>query len=128
MVEMANQVPALLSHDLQTVSQPAAYSFIQDTRKICSGLHATSGAGKTRSIFEYLSQNCGLYFVAKPTTNNYGSKDLEALLGAFGRNYTEETFATIPMGDSQEQDYQQRLQARKKQGASQTSERWRNTL
>jgi len=113
-ITMANQVPALLLHDLQTVSQRAAYNFIQDTRDICSGLYATSGAGKTRSIFEYLSQNFGLYFVAKPTTNNYGSKDLEALLGAFGRNYAEETFATIPMGDSQEQDYQQRLQARKK--------------
>ena len=107
-ITMANGVPALLLHDLRTVGQQEAFNFIDSTRDICSGLYATSGAGKTRSIFEYLTQHFGLYFVAIPK-NNYGSKDLDALLLAFGRNYTRETFATIPMIDSQEKDYQQRL-------------------
>jgi hypothetical protein len=57
------------------------YKHIEKTSKLgATALYGTSGAGKTRSIFEYLSHNRGLYFVADKT-RNLGSRDLVLLLG-----------------------------------------------
>jgi len=76
--------PSLLLHNLanldaSTVKEKAVYKFIDTTRNMCSGLYGTSGAGKTRSAYEYLSLNFGLYFVAN-TTNDPGSQDLSKLI------------------------------------------------
>jgi hypothetical protein len=67
------------------------YEYIKDTRKQRAGaLYGTSGAGKTRSIFEYLSLNFGLYLVPSTTEEwdceamDFGSFDLSTVLRMLG--------------------------------------------
>ena len=67
---MEMNVPSLLLYDLHNERHKSTevYKFIDETKDICSGLYGTSGAGKTRSIYEYLSHNYGFYFVAETET------------------------------------------------------------
>ncbi|CAB9518756.1 expressed unknown protein [Seminavis robusta] len=58
------------------------YEHIEANKGGMIGLYGTSGAGKTRSVLEYLSRNLGLYFVAS-TKHDAGSRDLEKALEAF---------------------------------------------
>jgi hypothetical protein len=97
-------VPCLLLHGLDNLDQgelssTKAYQFIDETKDTCSALYGTSGAGKTRSVYEYLSQNFGLYFVAK-TTNDPGSKDLQRLMILF--KHFRAAYA-LDSGDSQDE-------------------------
>ena len=48
-------------------------------------LYGTSGAGKTRSVFEYLSHNKGFYFLSHDLKRNPGSGDLIYVMKEFGR-------------------------------------------
>jgi hypothetical protein len=80
-------IPCLLLHGLDDLDQDElssrkVYQFIDETKDTCSALYGTSGAGKTRSVYEFLSKNFGLYFVAK-TINDPGSKDLHRLMILF---------------------------------------------
>jgi hypothetical protein len=81
--------PCLLLYDLENAKHKdnLVYKHIDYCKgKQPSALYATSGAGKTRSIFEYMSQNYGLYFVAHlvgDTTVQVGSTDLMRLLTRF---------------------------------------------
>ena len=80
--------PCLLLHDLENPShkQKAIYKFIdQNAKDHANGLYGTSGAGKTRSLWEYLSHNYGLYFVAN-TQNDAGSRDMQTIINWFGAN------------------------------------------
>ncbi|CAB9502645.1 expressed unknown protein [Seminavis robusta] len=85
--------PSLLLHGLQNTNckNSEVYKFIDDTKDVCSGLYGTSGAGKTRSIYEYLSHSFGLYFVAN-TTYDPGSKDLSMLIEAYDGHRTKNHF------------------------------------
>ncbi|CAB9518033.1 expressed unknown protein [Seminavis robusta] len=78
--------PCLLVHDLENPShkEKTVYKHIEANKGSCIGLYGTSGVGKTRSTFEYLSHNFGLYFVAS-TRHDAGSSDLENLLIWFKR-------------------------------------------
>jgi len=88
----SENVACLLLHDLHKLSKDHLLSsskvskWIDDTRDTCSALYGTSGAGKTRSVYEYLSANYGLYFVAS-TKNDPGSKDLYRLIQLFATLY-----------------------------------------
>ena len=79
------QIPSLLLYDLQDDDHKTkdVYRFIDESRGFCSGLYGTSGAGKTRSIYEYLSHNFGLYFLAG-AGNDPGSVDLSYVVDRFG--------------------------------------------
>lgn len=74
--------PSLLLHDLQNGkhTEREAYKYIHHHQLNAPiGLFAVSGAGKTRTIFEYLSHNFGFFFVAD-TKNNPGSMDFSLFL------------------------------------------------
>eukprot|EP00978_Attheya_sp_CCMP212_P019009 scaffold52711_cov63-Attheya_sp.AAC.2 len=106
-------VPCLLLHGLDNLDQDElsstkAYQFIDETKDTCSALYGTSGAGKTRSVYEYLSQNFGLYFVAK-TTNDPGSKDLDRLMILF-KNFRAAN--ALDGGDSQDETAKLKLSQR----------------
>jgi hypothetical protein len=79
----AGPFPSLLLYDLENPKgkDTAVYKHI-DARKDrgATALYGTSGAGKTRSIFEYLSHNKGFYFLAGDHEKNAGSQDLETIL------------------------------------------------
>jgi len=94
--------PCLLLHDLENQNHRDSdvYKFIDNNNDISTGLYGTSGAGKTRSVFEYLSHNFGLYFVAS-TRNDAGSRDLERLLQLF-RNLNIHLLA---VGNSQNEQF-----------------------
>jgi len=89
----------LLLYDLKNPQHKTtdAYKFIEKTRDTCRGLYGTSGAGKTRSIFEYLSHNYGLYFVAS-IENDPGSDDLPRIMRKF---YTYNSQNLLSDADSQ---------------------------
>ena len=61
---------AVLLHDLDPdkdtpILQTNAYKYIEHTKQQGLGfLYGTSGAGKTRTIFEHLSRHKGFYFVS----------------------------------------------------------------
>lgn len=65
-------------HDTDAqLSQPAVHDHINAVKlQGPSFLYGTSGAGKTRSVFEYLSRNKGFYLLAHDFTRNAGSRDL----------------------------------------------------
>mmetsp|Transcript_19707 Transcript_19707/g.47578 ORF Transcript_19707/g.47578 Transcript_19707/m.47578 type:complete len:864 (+) Transcript_19707:200-2791(+) len=75
--------PADLAEDGQSrhyniFSQPQAYRRIEEKiRNHPSFLYGTSGAGKTRTVFEYLSVNKGMYFLGSSdySSKNPGSED-----------------------------------------------------
>jgi hypothetical protein len=74
--------PSLILRDLENEIHKTkpVYKYIDISQKKGPiGLHGTSGAGKTRSVFEYLSHNFGFYFVVE-TENNPGSEDVALLL------------------------------------------------
>jgi hypothetical protein len=74
--------PSLILRDLENINHKtkAVYKYIDTSQKKGPiGLYGTSGAGKTRSVFEYLSHNFGFYFVVE-TENNPGSEDVALLL------------------------------------------------
>jgi len=76
-----------LLHDLENEGHKdkPVYKHIDTTRNVRpTALYGTSGAGKTRSVFEYLSHNHGLFFVASDHEKNAGSEDLTTLLAMFG--------------------------------------------
>ena len=51
---------ATLAADLEAVRVAFTYRHIESTAPLgCSALYATSGAGKTRSVFEFLSHTSG---------------------------------------------------------------------
>ena len=51
---------------IEQYKQSDVYAFIEETTTvICSGLYGTSGAGKTRAVYEYLSHNFGFYCLAQ---------------------------------------------------------------
>lgn len=63
------------------ISQPNAYKHIDKWQH--DGpvfLFGTSGAGKTRTVFEHLSRNKGFYLLAGDMANNPGSADLHSVL------------------------------------------------
>lgn len=76
--------PSLLLHDLQNEEhkETSGYKCIEESQKIGPiALYGTSGAGKTRTIFEYLSHNYGFYWsAAADQTVNPGSKDVAFLI------------------------------------------------
>jgi hypothetical protein len=77
-----NKQPSLLLHDLKDVSrkESPAYKYIDETQiRGPHGLYGTSGAGKTRTAFEYLAHNYGFYFVVDKN-HNPGSLDVALLL------------------------------------------------
>jgi len=94
--------PCLLLHDLENQNHRDSdvHKFIDNNNDISTGLHGTSGAGKTRSVFEHLSHNFGLHFVAS-TRNDAGSRDLERLLQLF-RNLNIHLLA---VGNSQNEQF-----------------------
>ncbi|KAG7350242.1 hypothetical protein IV203_009602 [Nitzschia inconspicua] len=77
-------IPSLLLYDLKNDDHKTtnAYKFIDESKGFCSGLYGTSGAGKTRSVYEYLSHNFGFYFLAN-ASKDPGSGDLVNVLGWF---------------------------------------------
>jgi hypothetical protein len=79
------EFPSLLLHDLDKANMNTpAHNTIQGTRQVGPlYLYGTSGAGKTRSIFENLSQNKGFYFVCDDFLRNPGSKDLHRAMKVF---------------------------------------------
>lgn len=104
-------VPSLLLHNLpgqddilEQYKQSDVYAFIEETTDLCSGLYGTSGAGKTRAIYEYLSHNFGFYFVAN-TNNDPGSKDLGRLVTMFSQFNSYSTLESLTYVDeSQSQE------------------------
>ena len=63
--------PSLLMYDLgkdkEAHKAATSYKYIAETKEKGPGaLYGTSGAGKTRSVLEYLSYNKGLYLAASP--------------------------------------------------------------
>ena len=73
--------PSLLLHKLGELehSKSESYAYIENHKYIGpTAFYGTSGAGKTRSLLEYLSHNKGLYFVPLETIpeNEPGSQDL----------------------------------------------------
>jgi hypothetical protein len=75
--------PSFLLYDLENElhKDKLVYKHIAATSSVTpTALYGTSGAGKTRSVFEYLSHNHGLFFVASDHERNAGSKDLTFLL------------------------------------------------
>ena len=76
--------PSLLLHDLQNVEhkETGGYKYIDSSQKIGPiALYGTSGAGKTRTIFEYLSHNYGFYLSAgADPLSNPGSEDVPFLI------------------------------------------------
>jgi hypothetical protein len=78
----AENVAGLLLHDLcnDEHKERDVYKHIaKANRRGPTALYATSGGGKTRSIFEYLSHNVGFYFVANKS-RNAGSEDIRRLI------------------------------------------------
>uniref|UniRef100_A0A7S2XMP4 Uncharacterized protein n=1 Tax=Attheya septentrionalis TaxID=420275 RepID=A0A7S2XMP4_9STRA len=86
-----NESPSLLLYDLVNDShkENAAYNYIHcSQRNGPIGMYGTSGAGKTRTAFEYLAQNYGLYFVVDKTQNP-GSWDFTLLLLSVEKKLTK---------------------------------------
>ncbi|KAG7337312.1 hypothetical protein IV203_030143 [Nitzschia inconspicua] len=87
--------PSLLLHDLQNEEhkETSGYKYIDESQKIGPiALYGTSGAGKTRTIFEYLSHNYGFYLsAAADQTINPGSKDVVFLI-----QHCSEVMSPIP--------------------------------
>ena len=90
-----NKIPAnpmnesrasLLLYDLEGSNHKDGdgYKYIQESQGTGPiSLYGTSGAGKTRAIFEYLSHNYGIYLNANADDlQNPGSKDVSILLDA----------------------------------------------
>lgn len=77
-------IPSLLLHDLENSKHQntEAYKYIHRSQQTGpSALYGTSGAGKTRTIFEYLSHNFGYYLSAGANPrNNPGSEDVRSLI------------------------------------------------
>jgi hypothetical protein len=103
--------PCLLLYDLKNAKHKdnLVYKHIDFCkREQPSALYTTSGAGKTRSIFEYLSQNYGLYFVAHlegGPEEQVGSADLMGVLTRFISYGT----ATAPTQNSEELEGAQKI-------------------
>jgi len=89
--------PSLLLYDLDTLNvqqlverkNKGVYQYIEATRWTSPGvLYGTSGAGKTRSVLEYLSHNYGIYLTCVSERNHLlntpkadpGSADLREVL------------------------------------------------
>ncbi|CAB9511448.1 expressed unknown protein [Seminavis robusta] len=76
--------PSLLLFDLENERHKVtrAYQYIDTSQKVAAiNLYGTSGAGKTRSIFEYLSHNYGFYLNAgADAIYNPGTMDFKSLL------------------------------------------------
>lgn len=73
------EFPCLLLHDLKAEKHKASEVYKEIAKGAKIGpyyLYGTSGAGKTRSIFEYLSHNKGFYLLSHDTNRNPGSGDL----------------------------------------------------
>eukprot|EP00978_Attheya_sp_CCMP212_P032161 scaffold124113_cov55-Attheya_sp.AAC.2 len=84
--------PSLLLYDLENNShkQSDAYKYIDRSQTNGPiGIYGTSGAGKTRTAFEYLAQNYGYYFVVDKTLNP-GSWDVTILLHEPGQQESKE--------------------------------------
>ena len=102
-------IPSLLLYDL--LNEDAAkgtnvYSFIEKNKNSgVTQLYGTSGAGKTRSIFEYLSHNKGIYLIAAISKNQPGSQDLDFVTNVHG--------SAAPLGNTSATDcgyvFRQRL-------------------
>jgi hypothetical protein len=76
--------PSMLLHGLgdEAHKTTEAYKHIATAKDAdITALYATSGAGKTRSLLEYLSHNFGVYLVVD-TDRNPGSQDMCALLSS----------------------------------------------
>jgi hypothetical protein len=69
----------------------------------CSILCNTSGAGKTRLIFEGLCKHWGFYFVAAQDTNGIGAPDLEIMIERMGTSsgWTDDIFKDGEVKDFQ---------------------------
>lgn len=71
--------PSLLMYDLENNDNKISevYKHISETKTRVEGsaLYGTSGIGKTRKIFEYLSHNKGFYLLSGDSTRNAGSLD-----------------------------------------------------
>jgi len=89
--------PSLLLFDLENKANKGTdgYDYIHNSQQVAPiALYGTSGAGKTRTIFEYLSHNYGFYL--NPGADhlfNPGSQDVIALL-----NLWEQMVQPIPSG------------------------------
>ena len=81
---LSSSRPSLLLHGLDNFdapSQPEAYAHIEKAQPVApTFLYGTSGAGKTRTVFEHLSKKKGFYFLAHDFKRNPGSRDLSCLL------------------------------------------------
>lgn len=69
----------LLFHDLHNEEAPKtpAFEYIEECGSNGpAALYGTSGVGKTRVVFEYLSRNKGIYLVSQPSPRDPGSEDL----------------------------------------------------
>jgi hypothetical protein len=78
----AGPFPSLLLYDLENLKckNTAVYQHIEARKdQAATALYGTSGAGKTRSIFEYLSHNKGFSFLAGGHEKHSGSQDLESI-------------------------------------------------
>jgi len=76
-------VPSMLLWDLRNDEHKNSdvYRYIDSNKdKAPTALYGTSGAGKTRAIFEYLSHNKGLYLLAGTSKRDPGSEDLRFIL------------------------------------------------
>ena len=99
--------PILLLSDLDNAVHNAdykesdAYKYIKRYKEIYArAFYATSGAGKTRRIFEYLSINRGLYFLggAAGLVGNWGSSDLQhCYCDGLESNSSDENYNTVTM-------------------------------
>jgi hypothetical protein len=105
--------PSLLLYDLENLKRKntAVYEHIKAKKKqAASALYGTSGAGKTRSIFEYLSHNKGFYFLAGDHEKNAGSRDLESIFVHFGETATLNDGAGLAQSEKNLQIIQLRVQ------------------
>jgi hypothetical protein len=92
--------PSLLLHNLENAHHDPGFSdrlsnLFNVNRSRLSFLCNTSGSGKTRTIFQGLCQNWGLYFTARTAPDDIGSTDLEEFLTELqrytrGRNKSDE--------------------------------------
>jgi hypothetical protein len=76
------KAPLMLLQDLlnEKHKETKVYGHIADAKSVTiTALYATSGGGKTRSLYEYLAHNFGVYLVVDKTLN-FGSNDLISLL------------------------------------------------
>lgn len=109
----AGPFPSLLLYDLENLKckNTAVYKHIEAGKdQDATALYGTSGAGKTRSIFEYLSHNKGFYFLAGDFGRNSGSRDLMTIFENFGKTAAPNDPAGLAQSENNLECIKQRVQ------------------